>query len=430
MDDKSISHGLWAVTAPPPPPSLPPIEGEVKTDVAVIGGGYTGLSAALHLAEAGTDALVLEAKEIGYGGAGRNVGLVNAGLWLMPDDVVKILGPEYGERLIRVLGASPDLVYGLIENHGIECEAIRNGTLHCAHSPGGYCALQQREVQWKRRDAPVTLLSREEAAPKIGSEAFYGALWDERAGTIQPLAYAYGLAKAAQGAGARLYANSPVTAIERESNRWRLTTPSGHVLAKAVILAVHGYTDYAFKDKQSALIPFNFFQFATPPLPEKVRKTILPGGHGAWDTNLILSSFRLDQAGRLIVGSVGQVENMGYTLHKNWAQRAIKKVFPQVGPISMEHAWNGRIALTVDHIPRFHILGPDLVSVTSYNGRGIGPGSIFGKLLAQYLNGGSEKDIPLPVTKPQSVFMRGMRWLFYEAGARIYHSLQGRLIFF
>ena len=327
MEDRTLSHGLWSATATPPP-SLTPLEGDVKIDVAVIGGGYTGLSAALHLAEAGTDALVLEAREIGYGGAGRNCGLVNAGLWLMPDDVVKILGPDYGERLIKVLGASPDLVYELIEKHGIECEATRNGTLHCAHSPGGYRALQQREAQWKRRDAPVTLLSRDEAAPQIGSEAFYGALLDKRAGTIQPLAYAYGLARAAQGAGARLYANSPVTAIERESNRWRLTTPGGNVLAKAVILAVHGYTDYAFKDKQSDLVPFNFFQFATSPLSERVRKTILPGGHGAWDTSLILSSFHLDQAGRLIVGSVGQVENMGYALHKNWARRIIKKIFP------------------------------------------------------------------------------------------------------
>ena len=426
MEDKTLSHGLWTVTASPPP-SLMPLEGEVKTDVAIIGGGYTGLSAALHLAEAGTDALVLEAKEIGFGGAGRNVGLVNAGLWLMPDDVVKIVGPDYGERLVKVLGASADLVYGLIEEHGIECEAIRNGTLHCAHSRGGFRALQQREAQWKRRDAPVILLSREEAIPKIGSKAFYGALLDKRAGTIQPLAYAYGLAKSAQSAGARLYTDSPVTTLKRESKRWRLTTPSGHVLAKAVILAVHGYTNYAFKDKQNELIPFNFFQFATPPLPEKVRKTILPGGHGAWDTNLILSSFRLDLAGRLIVGSVGQVENGGHTLHQNWVQRTIKKVFPQVGPISMEHAWNGRIAMTTDHIPRFHILGPDLVSVTSYNGRGIGPGSVFGKLLAQYLNGGSEKDIPLPVTKPQRIFMRGIRGLFYEAGARIYHFIQRRL---
>jgi glycine/D-amino acid oxidase-like deaminating enzyme len=426
MHSQSFSHGLWSETAPPAP-KLSPIEGEHRVDVAVIGGGYTGLSAALHLAEAGRDAIVLEAREIGFGGAGRNVGLVNAGLWLMPDDVVRIMGQTYGERLIDVLGASPDLVFGLIETHGIQCEAIRKGTLHCAHSPGGFRALQQREAQWKRRGAPVTLLRREEAAPKIGSDRFYGALLDRRAGTIQPLAYAYGLAQAAQSAGARLYEDSPVTALTRQSNHWRLETPAGNVSAQAVIVATHGYPAYAFKHCEKELIPFNFFQFATSPLPEKVRETILPGGEGAWDTNLILSSFRLDRSGRLIVGSVGQVEKMGYSLHKNWVERTIKKIFPQVGPVSLEYAWNGRIAMTTDHIPRFHMLDENLVSVSSYNGRGIGPGTVFGKLLAELVLGASPDTIPLPVSKPKQVLTRRLRGLFYEAGARIYHLMQRRI---
>lgn len=426
MQDKALSHGLWAQTAPPSP-KLNPMEGAQSADVAVIGGGYTGLSAALHLAETGTDTILLEAKEIGFGGAGRNVGLVNAGLWLMPDDVVRIVGQAHGERLIEVLGASPDLVFDLIEKHAIQCEAMRQGTLHCAHSPGGFRALQQREAQWHRRGAPVTLLSREDAAPKIGSDCFHGALLDRRAGTIQPLAYAYGLAQAAKSAGARLHAGSPVSDLKRESNHWHLTTPSGHVRAKAVILATHGYPQSAFSRREKELIPFNFFQFATSPLPEKVRKSILPGGQGAWDTDLILSSFRLDHSGRLIVGSVGQVENMGYSLHKSWTRRTIKKIFPQVGSTALEYAWNGRIAMTVDHVPRFHILGEDLVSVSSYNGRGIGPGTVFGKLLAELVQGASPDTIPLPVSKPKGILTRSLRGLFYETGARMYHLIQRRI---
>lgn len=428
MHIKSFSHGLWSETAPPAP-KLSPIKGEHSADVAVIGGGYTGLSAALHLAQAGRDTIVLEAREIGFGGAGRNVGLVNAGLWLMPDDVVRIVGQTYGERLIEVLGASPDLVFGLIEKHGIQCEAVRKGTLHCAHCPGGFRALQKREAQWKRRGAPVTLLSREEAAPKIGSDNFYGALLDHRAGTIQPLAYAYGLAQAAKCAGARLYEDSPVAGLKRESNHWRLTTPTGSVLAKAVILATHGYPESAFKHREKELIPFNFFQIATSPLPENIRRTILPGGEGAWDTNLILSSFRLDRSGRLIVGSVGQVENKGYSLHQSWVRRTIRTIFPQVGPVSLEYAWNGRIAMTVDHIPRFHMLDENLVSVCSYNGRGIGPGTVFGKLLAELVLGASPDTIPLPVSKPKTILTRNLRGLFYEAGARMYHLMQRRLYF-
>jgi glycine/D-amino acid oxidase-like deaminating enzyme len=426
LQEKTLSHGLWAATAPPPP-ALRKLEGEIKADVAVIGGGFTGLSAALHLAEAGAAAVLLEAKAIGFGGAGRNVGLVNAGLWLMPEEVEKKVGPEYGPRLVEVLGHSPDLVFELIEKHEIPCEAIRKGTLHCAHSPGGFRALQQREAQWKARGAPVRLLSREEAAPEIGSDSFYGALLDARAGTVQPLAYAYGLANAAQRAGASLFVESPVIGYSRENNAWRLSTPDGTVVARSVILAIQGYPDFAFRNHRKAIIPFNFFQFATPPLPEDVRRTILPGGQGAWDTNLILSSYRLDQAGRLIVGSVGQVENMGYGLHEKWALRTIDKVFPQIGKTRLEFAWNGCIAMTVDHIPRFHRLADNLITVTSYNGRGIGPGTVFGKLLAGYTLNRSTRDIPLPVKRHKRVFLRGLRGLFYETGARAYHLVQRRL---
>jgi glycine/D-amino acid oxidase-like deaminating enzyme len=192
-------------------------------------------------------------------------------------------------------------------------------------------------------------------------------------------------------------------------------------------MATLGYPDFAFKERQKEIVPFNFFQFATSPLPDDVRKTILPGGEGALDTNMILSSFRLDQAGRLIVGSVGQVEKMGYFVHKNWAQRTIKKIFPQVGTISLEHAWNGQIAMTPDHIPRFHMPDENLVSVSSYNGRGIGPGTVFGKLLAGLVQGASLDTIPLPVSEPKAIRTRIFRGLVYEAGARSYHFIQRRL---
>jgi glycine/D-amino acid oxidase-like deaminating enzyme len=426
MDLGARSHGLWAETAPAPP-RLAPLKGDAEADVAIVGGGYTGLSAALHLAEKGVSTILLEANRIGFGGAGRNVGLVNAGLWLFPDDVVKLLGPDYGERLITVLGRSPDLVYRLIERHGIDCEAVRSGTLHCAHSPGGLRSLQQREYQWQRRGAPVRLLDRDEAASRIGSQVFYGALFDQRAGTIQPLSYAYGLAGAALREGSRLYEDSPVTGLARDAGRWRLTTPSATVRAAAVIIAVHGYADHIFKDHDAALVPFNYFQFSTAPLSEGVRRAILPGGEGAWDTGLILSSYRLDRAGRLIVGSVGQVENWAYGLHKGWARRTIAKVFPQVGPIAIEHGWYGRIAMTTNHIPRFHILDHDLVMVASYNGRGIGPGTVFGKLLADYVQTGTAEEIPLPVTSMHPIRFRGLRGLFYEAGARLYHAIQRRV---
>ncbi len=426
MEEKNISHGLWAATAAGKP-QLTSLGGEHKTEVAIIGGGYTGLSAALHLSLAGKSSILLEANDLGFGGAGRNVGLVNAGLWLMPEDVISLVGPDHGQALIDGLGASPDLVYGLIEKYKIQCEAWRHGTLHCADSRTGYKALQQREKQWKERGAPVRLMDRDEAAEKIGTKAYLGALLDKRAGTIQPLSYAYGLARAALAEGAALYNQSPVISLEKEWGLWRLTTPKGSVLAKSVIIAVQGYPEAAFKDQIANIVPFNYFQFATKPLGKEILKTVLPGRNGAWDTNLLLSSYRLDAMGRLIIGSVGNVENFAMAINKAWAKRSIKKVFPQIGEVELEHAWYGRIAMTTNHIPRFHVMGENLAMVTCYNGRGLGPGTVFGKLLAQYMMGGSPRDIPLPVSKITPVSMRLLRGLFYEAGSRLYHLLQRRI---
>lgn len=425
MTYSKISHGLWAATAKGKP-ELNTLDGEVQTDVAIIGGGYTGLSAALHLALEGHSCVVLEANDIGYGGAGRNVGLVNAGLWLMPEDVISLVGQDHGESLIRILGASPDLVFKLIEAYDIPCEPWRNGTLHCADSGAGYKALQERERQWQKLGAPVRLLKKDEAAQLLGTNAYRGALLDKRAGTLHPLAYAFGLANAALKEGADIYAHSPVIDLDKKDEGYTLKTPGGQVKAKKVIVAVHGYPEQIFKDQIKNLVPFNYFQFATKPLDPSVLETVLPGKNGAWDTNLILSSFRLDEAGRLIVGSVGNVDGFAWDLNQAWTKRTLNKVFPQVGNVDLEYGWYGRIAMTTNHIPRFHVMDDDMAMVTCYNGRGIGPGTVFGKLLAKYMTGGSTADIPLPVSPIKPVSFRNLRGLFYEAGSRLYHFAQRR----
>jgi len=426
MNTTDINHGLWAKTAENKP-SLTRLDGEVRVEVAIIGGGYTGLSAALHLSTAGTSCVVLEANDIGHGGAGRNVGLVNAGLWLMPEDVISLVGQEHGEQLIDVLGASPELVYGIIEKYGISCEAWRHGTLHCADSGAGYKALKERERQWQQRNAPVRLLEKDEAAAKLGSKAFKGALLDERAGTVQPLGYAYGLANAALQEGASLYTGSPVTGLDKENGGYVLTTPNGRVVADRVIIAVQGYPERVFADQMNNIVPFNYFQFATQPLPTKVLKTVLPERNGAWDTNLILSSFRLDKDGRLLMGSVGSLEGVAMGINKAWTLRTIAKFFPQIGKVDLEYGWYGRIAMTTNHIPRFHVMDRNMAMVTCYNGRGIGPGTVFGKLLASYITGGDLKEIPLPVQPISAVSFRALRGLFYETGSRLYHFVQRRI---
>ena len=181
-----------------------PMTGDCATELAIVGGGFTGLSTALHAAERGIDCQVLEARQIGYGGSGRNVGLVNAGLWLPPQDVREKLGETRGAALIKTLGDAPGYVQSLIERYQIRCEVTRSGTIHAAHSPKGFRDLARRAEEWHRLGAPVDLLSREAVGELIGSKAFYGGLVDRRAGTINPMGYVRGLARAAQNAGAKV----------------------------------------------------------------------------------------------------------------------------------------------------------------------------------------------------------------------------------
>ncbi|HEY6518641.1 MAG TPA: FAD-binding oxidoreductase [Roseiarcus sp.] len=428
MQNDALSHGLWEMTASPAPPTSP-LHDEVRADVAIIGCGYTGLSTALHCAQAGAKVVALEAVEIGFGGAGRNVGLVNAGLWLAPDDVATRLGPGYGERLLKLLGDGPSEVEALVTRHGLDCEFVRNGTLHCAIGQAGLAKIEQRCAQWSARGAPVKLLSREETARRIGVDIYAGSLLDLRAGTIQPLAYARGLARVALATGAAIHTQSAVRSAERTGKAWRLKTDGGTVTADWIVVATDAYAasgPWPQGKREQIRVPY--FNFATRPLSAELRASILPGREGCWDTRMIMNSFRFDGAGRLLFGSIGALRAGGLEVHRAWAKRALKKTFPQVHEVAFEAQWYGMMGMTGNALPRFHRLAPNVVSFCGYNGRGIGTGTVFGRLLADHILGRlSEKDLPLPVTDPDAPALPALREAYYEAGAQIAHAVGARL---
>jgi glycine/D-amino acid oxidase-like deaminating enzyme len=404
------------------------VQGRIEADVVVVGAGFTGLSAALHLAKGGARVVVLEATEIGFGGSGRNVGLVNAGMWVMPDALPAVLGADYGERLLNLLGDAPQLVFQLIEEHAIACDPVHTGTLHCAVGDAGVKEIEQRAAQWQARGAPVDLLDAREAADKIGSTAYRGALLDRRAGTIQPLAYVRGLAAAAIATGAAVFTGSPVTGAERSGGRWVINTPGATVGADWVIVATNAYTRTPWPEIRAELVHLPYFNMATEPLGDNLQRTILPERQGAWDTREVLSSFRFDRDGRLIFGSVGALRGTGTAVHEAWAKRALAKLFPQLGPISFAARWYGTIGMTADNLPKFHRLAPNVISFSGYNGRGIAPGTVFGRILADHISGKlSEQDLPLPVSAPGEPPMRRLKEAFYEVGAQAAHIVDGRL---
>ncbi|MBP2236852.1 glycine/D-amino acid oxidase-like deaminating enzyme [Sinorhizobium kostiense] len=419
---------LWHATAPAAP-ETGPLTGDRTADVAIVGGGFTGLSAALHLAELGVKATLVEAQTIGHGGSGRNVGLVNAGMWVKPDDLVATLGPAAGDRLLAELGDGPSLVYELVAKHGIACEAVRKGTLHMAVGAHGLRELREREAQWKRRGAPVEVLSDEKAHALSGAEGFSGALLDRRAGTIQPLAYARGLARAALDAGAEIFTNTPLLAADRKGDLWKLAAGDGSLTAPHVIVATDAYgslvdgAPWRAQTQELTILPY--FQFATNPLQEDVASRILPERQGAWDTGLVMTSFRMDQQNRLIFGSIGRLDAIAEGTHRAFATRSVRKLFPYIGDFRFEYWWDGRIGMTANNLPVMHLLAPNVVSVGGYNGRGIAPGTVFGRALARYVVGDATA-VPLAETPVTPDPWRNLKSAFYHIGAQAKHLIDRR----
>lgn len=403
--------------------SAPPLDGERRVDLCVVGGGYTGCSAALHAARSGASVALLEAETIGHGGSGRNVGLVNAGLWTPPDDIASLLPDGAGERLTATLAAAPDLVFSLVAEHGIGCEPVRNGTLHLAHSRGGLRDLEARHAQLSARGAPVELLDAGATAGRAGTGAFHGALFDPRAGTIQPLAYVRGLARAARDMEAEIFERSPAGTITRDGEGWHIRTEHGAVRAGALILATDAYHRPLAGPNTPRMVPVNFFQAATAPLGPEAAE-ILPGAEGCWDTGLVMTSLRRDAAGRVIIGAIGGLDAPGRALHLGWARRKLAALFPALRGAPFERFTRGRIAMTGDHLPRIQRLGPKALAAFGYSGRGIGPGTLFGKAMADSLLSGKEDTLPLaPVSAHRDAFP-ALRGIWIEAGASLVHALR------
>lgn len=415
------SHGLWEKSAPPPP-LTERLAKDTFTEIAVVGAGYTGLSAALNLSERGRDVTVLEAVEIGFGAAGRSSGLVNAGLWVMPAALQETLGQKYGSRLSGLLRDSPKAVFDVVEKYNIACELKCAGTIHCGAGKSGSVEIRERARQLKAIGAPVRILESDETQAMTGTSIYPRGLLDLRAGTVQPLAYVRGLGHAATSVGTRIFTQSPVLGIDREGDGWKLTTPGGTVRAKWVLISTDIYTSHVFPELREEQIVLPMFHVATEPLDESARKSILPGKQAAWDTKKVLRVFRTDDAGRLIIGSIGALRGMGTSIHRNFAQRFIRSLFPGLGKVRLEHEWHGRIGMTNDHLPRLHAPAPNMIAVSGYNGRGIATGTVFGREIAKHISGELPLEaMSLPVSPVRRASFRTVREGYYELGAQIAH---------
>jgi len=426
-----LSASLWAATAAPAP-ATEPLRESTRADVLVIGAGYAGLSTALHLAERGIAVVVLEARELGFGGSGRNGGQVIPGLKHDPDELLRRFGSAQGEKLIAFAGGTADAVFDLIARHRMEVPHVRSGWIQAAHNDKGLAAAYVRARQWQAHGVTAAQeLDRRAVVTLLGSDRYVGGWLDPRGGAVQPLSYVRGLARAAVSAGVRVYTDTPVTALTRHDGRWQVQTTNGAtVTADRVVMCTNAYGNYGaalWPTLRTSIIDANSFQVATEPLSDGIRATILPQGHVSSDTRNLLLYFRLDDAGRLLMGGRGPFREPRGPSDWRHLQRAIAKLFPQAADVPLAYRWCGRVAITRDYLPHLHEPAPGLLINLGCQGRGVGLQTSMGKAMADYTATGNVAVLPVGLTDIRTLPFYGLRRLYVGAVVNGYRLLDGGL---
>jgi glycine/D-amino acid oxidase-like deaminating enzyme len=420
-----LAPSLWAATAPPGA-ETPPLDRDVEVDVCVVGGGYAGLSTALHLAERGVSVMLLEAREPGWGGSGRNGGQVIPGIKYDPSELVKKFGAEAGDAITAFVGGTADLVFDLIQKHSMDVEHRRAGWIQGAHTAEMVSIVKRRAAEWAARGVPARVLDADEAQAALGARQYLGGWLDPRGGGIQPLAYARGLARAALKAGAALHGDSPVTALARTGTGFTIRTAQGAMVkAGKVVIATGGYTDDLVPKLRRTVIAPNSFIVATEPLGDNVAKSILPDGHVTSDTRQLLLYFRKDHHNRVLMGGRGPFREPKTT--SDWAhlERVLVKFYPQLEGVPIQYRWCGRVALTRDFLPHIHEPEPGLIVDIGCMGRGVGLQTAMGRALAAYAATGDRRELPFPVTPIEQLPFHALHKLYVSTIISWYRLTDG-----
>lgn len=401
---KPIDQNLWSETAAPAPATAP-LAGAVDADVAIIGGGYTGLSTALFLAESGARVVVLEGDDIGNGCSGRNTGhgtpmFSHRSL----EDVIGLHGPEWGERMIALQLDGGRLARELIERNGIDCALRVNGAIVAAHNAEKVDGLGQLVAQYRARDIPLEMLDAAETSRRTGSDRFHGAIFHPEAFQLNPMGYARGLASAALARGARIFTRSPVTALDRDGGGWRLSTPGGTVRAQQVVAATGAYVHSILPELKASFIPFAGLGLASAPIAAERRKTILPQGSQLIDTRPEPTGWRFDVDGRLVTAVMApRGERSDKAGLRRLTARRLAHLFPDLGPVEWMHQWFGTVDLRHDSTPRIFELGTGLFAMLGFSGRGVPTCAGVGRELARLTSGTDRSDLLMRVEQRSDV---------------------------
>lgn len=389
-DKAGFPRSLWTETAPPAP-ATETLTGRVQADVAIVGGGYTGLAAADALADAGLSAVVLEARDLGHGGSGRNGGVVSAKFRVGFPAIERSQGPESARRMYAIAHESVEAVERLVDRYGIAAAEYRpSGALKCAHSAAALASLETEAAWYRARvgHGSAKILDNDAVAAETGSETFRGGLLIPHSGTIRPLGYLRGLAAGLIDRGVTIYSRSPAERLERHGDGIVVVTPEGRVEARQAILATDAYSDLTSVTAmlRQTIVPFRSAMIATEPLPRHLDLQLLPEMRSYTETRRMMRWFRKTD-GRLIFGGRGALGPVDAPHAFERLRRAMIGIFPELSGISIAHRWSGHVGLTLNALPRCGRLDDRVSFAAGYNGAGVAMATLLGEKAARIARG-------------------------------------------
>jgi gamma-glutamylputrescine oxidase len=383
---------LWVDTATPLR-EFPRLGGDVQADVVIVGGGYTGLSTAHHLAASGMEPLVLEAHWPGWGASGRNGGVVTAKFRPSFPAIAAASGRDVARRMYEIAHEAVDTVGELVETFRIESAAFtRTGQVKAAHNRETlqYAVAEAEWLEAELGDSTMSVMSADEVREETGSTAFVGGVRNAGSGGIHPLNYLHGLAEGVAAQGIKIYSRSPVLRLGREGSGILAETPGGTVRARQAVIATNGYSDLtdATRSFQRTLIPFRSAIIATGPLSANLAASVMPTRRTYSETKRMMRWFRMVDD-RVIFGGRGAFGKQESPAAFRALHKAMVGIFPQLADVRLAYRWSGLVAMTLDALPHVGRIDDRVLFAMGYNGAGVAMSTLMGRYLAAFARGES-----------------------------------------
>jgi glycine/D-amino acid oxidase-like deaminating enzyme len=423
----------WVETGNPAP-DAPALSGDQQTDVVIIGAGFTGLSAAYHLSQAGIHAIVVEAEDIGWGASGRNGGMLPPRYKKGFASIAKTYGNEVTRRLHAIIHDAIDTVEVIVSDCALDCGFARTGQITAAHSNANLASLEQDRA-WmvaEAGDPAARILGRSEMIDEVGANIHVGGWLDPRGAAIHPLNYVRGLAAALLKRGVRIFIRSPVQQLIEEPGSVRLDLPGGTITARHVVIATNAYTDmtgFAPGALERRIIAVNTSVICTNPIGGNRSTAVLPGRRMVADTKHIMNWYRMLPDNRMMFGGRGDITGRSDdpSVYAKLEEQ-LAATFPVIADCGVRHRWSGKVAITRDDFPHIGRLSPRIVYAMGYGGRGVALANLLGKYLAQLVQGKTMDAGPMSANAFDPIPFHAFRIPGMQLVARWYQYLDAKAL--